>query len=50
MIYDNAAQFNLNYLDYGIKGIKTSAKAPNMNALAERFIGSYDGKHWTIIC
>jgi putative transposase len=30
----------LNYLDYGIKGIKTSVKAPNMNALAERFIGS----------
>jgi putative transposase len=40
MIYDNAAQFELNYLDYGIKGIKTSVKAPNMNALAERFIGS----------
>ena len=40
MIYDNAAQFNLNYVDYGIKGIKTSVKAPNMNALAERFVGS----------
>jgi putative transposase len=40
MIYDNAAQFNLNYVDYGIKGIKTSVKASNMNALAERFVGS----------
>ena len=40
MIYDNAAQFKLNYLDYGIKGIKISVKAPNLNALAERFIGS----------
>jgi transposase InsO family protein len=40
MIHDNAAQFNLNYIDYWIKGIKTSVKAPNMNALAERFVGS----------
>jgi len=40
MIHDQAAQFNLNYIDYGIKGIKTSVKAPNMNALAERFVGS----------
>ena len=28
MIHDNAAQFNLNYIDYWIKGIKTSVKAP----------------------
>jgi putative transposase len=40
MIFDNAAQFNLNYVDFGIKGIQTSVKAPNMNAIAERFIGS----------
>ena len=40
MIHDNAAQFNLTYLAYGIKEIKTSVKAPNMNAIAERFIGS----------
>ena len=32
--------FNLNYLAYGIKEIRTSVKAPNMNAIAERFIGS----------
>ena len=30
----------LNYIAYGIEGIKTSVEAPNMNALAERFIGS----------
>jgi transposase InsO family protein len=40
MIHDHATQFNLDYIAYGIKGIKTSIKAPNMNALAERFIGS----------
>jgi hypothetical protein len=40
MIHDNAAQFKLTYLAYGIKEIKTSVKAPNMNAIAERFIGS----------
>jgi hypothetical protein len=40
MIHDHAAQFNLNYGDYGIKGIYTSVIAPNMNALAERFLRS----------
>ena len=40
LIHDQAAQFNLNYIDYGIKGIQISINAPNMNALAERFIGS----------
>ena len=40
MIYDNAPQFNLDYALYGIKGVKTSIQAPNMNAIAERFVGS----------
>ena len=40
MIHDNAAQFYLDYIGYGIKEIATSVKAPNMNAIAERFIGS----------
>jgi transposase InsO family protein len=40
MIHDHAAQFNINYIEYGIKSIKTSVEAPNMNAIAERFVGS----------
>ena len=40
MIHDNAVQFNLDYLAYGIKEIRTSVKAPYMNAIGERFIGS----------
>ena len=40
LIHDNAAQFNLDYLAYGIKEIRTSVEAPNMNAIAERFVGS----------
>ncbi len=40
MIYDNAPQFNLNYFAYGVNGIKTSIQAPNMNAIAERYVGS----------
>ena len=39
-IYDNAAQFMFNYLDIGINGIRTSVQAPDMNSIAERFIGS----------
>jgi transposase InsO family protein len=40
LIHDNAAQFNLNYPAHGIRGITISVSAPNMNALAERFVGS----------
>jgi putative transposase len=40
MIHDQAAQFGINYLAYGMKSIKISVNAPNMNALAERFVGS----------
>ena len=40
LIHDRTGEFWLNYDDYGIDGIKTSVKAPNMNSIAERFIGS----------
>ena len=40
MIHDNASQFYLDYLSYGIKQVKTSIQAPNMNSIAERFVGS----------
>ena len=40
LIHDQATQFNLNYKAYGINGIKISVNAPNMNTLAERFVGS----------
>ncbi len=40
LIHDQAAQFNLNYFAYGIKGIKISVNAPNMNSNAERFVGT----------
>jgi hypothetical protein len=40
MIHDHAAQFNINYIEYGMKSIITSVEAPNMNDIAERFVGS----------
>ena len=40
LIHDRAGEFYLNYLDYGIRGIKTSVKSPNMNSVAERWISS----------
>jgi transposase InsO family protein len=35
-----AAQFNLRYSDYMMKGLAPSLQAPNMNSIVERFIGS----------
>jgi len=40
MLHDNAAQFKLRYIDYSMKGIAISIGSPNMNAIAERFVGS----------
>ena len=40
LIHDNAPQFHLDYLCYGIKDVRTSFNSPNMNAIAERFVGS----------
>ncbi|OVE78910.1 hypothetical protein BVY01_04070 [bacterium I07] len=40
LIHDRTGEFGLRFEDYGICGIKTSVQAPNMNAIAERFIGS----------
>ncbi len=40
LIHDRTGEFLLKYNDYGMNGIKTSVKAPNMNSIAERFIGS----------
>ncbi len=40
LLHDRASMFLIDYSWYGIEGIKTSIKAPNMNAIAERFIRS----------
>jgi len=41
LIHDGSGEFcNINYDDFDIEEIKISANAPNMNAFAERFIGS----------
>ena len=40
LIHDRTGEFWLDYLDYGIRSVKTSVKAPNMNSICERWIGS----------
>jgi|GEM_PF-453102 len=39
LIHDRDSSFmNIDYLNYGIKDVATSVKAPNMNSIAERFV------------
>jgi putative transposase len=40
LIHDRAHEFDFDYSSFGIRNIKTSVKSPNMNVIAERFIGS----------
>jgi transposase InsO family protein len=40
LIHDGSGEFCFDLSDFGIRGVKTSPYAPNMNAIAERFIGS----------
>ena len=40
LIRDNMSSFNLDYLSFNIKDIRTAVGAPKMNAIAERFVGS----------
>lgn len=40
LIHDRAREFDFDYSSFGINNVKTSIKSPNMNAIAERFIGS----------
>ena len=40
LIHDNGSQFILDFAHFQIDNIKTSVEAPNMNAIAERFVGS----------
>ena len=41
LVHDNDSQFtSINYLDYGINGIKTCVASPNMNVYIERLIGT----------
>ncbi|TAL35947.1 MAG: hypothetical protein EPN93_09105 [Spirochaetes bacterium] len=40
LIHDRSGELFQDYASFGIKEIVTSVKAPNMNAFAERFVGS----------
>ncbi len=40
MIHDGAGEFRFDFLDYGMKSLKASFRSPNLNSIAERFVGS----------
>ncbi len=40
MIHDGAGEFRFDFLDYGIESLKASFRSPNLNSIAERFVGS----------
>ncbi len=40
LIHDNSGKFLIDYFLYNIKGVAISGKAPNINAITERFVGS----------
>ena len=40
MIHDRTGEFIQNYIALGIEPVKIAVKAPNMNAIAERWIRS----------
>ncbi len=40
LIHDRSPELCFHYEDYGLLDVTTSVKAPNMNAIADRFVGS----------
>ena len=51
MIHDRSPELFLNYEDYNIKEVVISVSSPNMDAIAERFVGSVrrEAINWFII-
>ena len=51
MIHDRLPELFLNYEDYHIKEVVISVSSPDMNAVAERFVGSVrrEAINWFII-
>jgi len=40
IIHDNDDTFNIDFPSFNIESLRTAIASPNMNAIAERFIGS----------